>query len=130
MPGEKFDYGTPAFNLKIRITPGDGSLRSSDNSLIPEADYKKYVAYATGLLSGERHVTEKGYIRSGHMENLSENRTATLELANNGASLNDIVNMKNELAVVIYYDSHVLERYDFIRINKNGLFIDSPYYVP
>ena len=109
MPGPKFDYGRPFFNLEIKV-------------IYPEhlsQDNPRAVSHANGLFKGKKHVTEKGYIRSGDIQGL-EHKTAILDFENNLTSLGDIVNMTQGRDVYINYNDGSLA---FIRVNKNGLYI-------
>ena len=110
MPGTKFDYVSPLFNLEIKVIYPERQLQ----------DNPRGFSYANGLFSGKKHITEKGYIRSGHIQGL-EHKTATLNFENNLIALDNIVNMREEGEVFIFYDDGI----DRIRIDNNGLYIVS-----
>ena len=109
MPGDKFNYGSPIFNLEIEI----------NYPTILKDRYSKVLSHANGLFSGKKLVTDKGYIRSGEVEGL-EHKTATLDLVDNLLRLDNIVNMRQHAMEVIinYNDTGSI---GFIGINKNGL---------
>ena len=109
MPGDKFNYGKPLFNLEIEI---------NYPSILKDTRQKE-LSHANGLFSGKKFVTDKGYIRSGEVEGL-EHRTATLDFVNNLSRLDNIVNMREHaMEVIINYND--MGSIGFIGVNKKGL---------